>query len=125
MIEFRDFRIAPDDQLSVFVPSNTAAVDHFWAAMGELKAVTDLTILRFGTLVKLAKILLVLPHSNADPERLFSMVRKIETEQRKRLDPSTVSDSLSSKINNDHACYDNKHLILDSFVKTVKTATSI
>ena len=69
MIEFRDFRIAADDQLPVFVPSDTAAVDRFWAAMGELKAVIDLTVLRFGTLVELAKLLLVLPHSNADPER--------------------------------------------------------
>jgi hypothetical protein len=123
MMEFRDYRIAPDDQLPVFMPSDSAAVDHFWFAMGELKAITDLSTLRFGNLVKLAKILLVLPHSNVDPERLFSMVRKIETDQRKRLDPSTVSDLLSTKINNDHACYDNKHLTSESFLRSVKTAT--
>ena len=69
--------------------------------MAELKAITDSAILRFGTLTQLAKTLLILPHSSADPERLFSMVRKIETEQRKRLDLSTVCDVLSIRINND------------------------
>ena len=74
---FRDYRVAPIDQLPAFVPSDDAAVDYFWFAMGEPKVITDLTSLRFGTLSKLAKILLVLPHSNADPERLFSMVTKL------------------------------------------------
>ena len=123
MLEFRDYRVTHNDQLPAFVPSDDAAVDHFWVAMGEVKAITDLTSLRFGTLSKLAKILLVLPHSNVDPERLFSMVRKIETEHRTRLDPSTVCDLLSTKINNDSACYDNKHLVSDSFLRSVKTAT--
>ena len=123
MMEFRDYRVAPIDQIPAFVPSDDAAVDYFWFAMGELKVITDLASLRFGTLSKLAKILLVLPHSNADPERLFSMVRKIETEHRERLDPSTVCDLLSTKINNDNVCYDNKYLVSDSFLRSVKTAT--
>ena len=123
IMEFRDYRVAPDDQLPVFVSSDTAAVEHFWVAMGKLTCVTDVTLLQFGTLVKIAKILLVLPHSNADPERLFSKVRKIETEQRKSLDPSTVCDLLSTKINNDHACYDGKHLVSESLLRSVKTAT--
>ena len=74
-------------------------VDHFWATMAEQKNITDSASLRFGTLAQLAKTLLVLPHSNAEPDRLFSMVRKFETEQRKRLDPSTVCDLPSTKIN--------------------------
>ena len=90
--------------------------------MAEQKAITDSASLRFGTLAQLAKTLLVLPHSNADPERLFSMVRKIETEQRKRLDPSTVCDLLSTKIN-DTVCYDNKHLVHEDMLRSVKTAT--
>ena len=64
-------------------------------------------------LSKLAKVLLVLPHSNADPEKLFSMGKKIQTELKGNLDPTTFCDLLSVKINNDHGCYehDNKHLI--------------
>ena len=63
------------------------AIDHFWAAMAKLPSVMDVEVHHFGVLSSLAKILLVLPHSNADPERLFS-----ETEQWQQ------SDLLSVKI---------------------------
>ena len=66
--------------------------------MGEIKAISDTSQLRFGSLA-MAKTVLVLPHSNADPERLLSMVHKIETEHRTRLSPDTVADLLSYKIN--------------------------
>ena len=39
------------------------------------------------------------------------MERKIETEERTQLDPSTVSDSLSVKLNNDGPCYMSQHLV--------------
>ena len=84
MVEFQDYCVAPDNQLPGIIPSQNVAVDHFWAAMAEQKAITDSASLRFGTLAQQAKTLLILPHSNADPERLFSMVIKIETEQWKR-----------------------------------------
>ena len=122
-MEFSDYRAANDDQLPSFDLREDAAVDHFWAAMSEIPTVTDADTLRFGMLSALAKVLLVLPHSNADPERLFSMVRKIQTELRGNLDPSTVCDLLSVKINNDHPCYDNKHLLKDSLILSAKTAT--
>ena len=60
LMEFRKYRVAPNHQLPAFVPSDNAAMDHFWAAMGELRAIADFTDRRFGTLSKLAKILLVL-----------------------------------------------------------------
>ena len=44
-----------------------------------------------------AQILLIRPYSNADPERLFSMVRKIETEERRQLDPSKKATMESLK----------------------------
>ena len=68
---------------------------------------------RFGNLVRLWKTLLVLPHSNADPERLFSMVQKVETEQRASLNPATVHDLLSVKMNTDLSCF-NCHQIFTS-----------
>ena len=72
MMEFRDYHVAPDRQLPAFVsgPSDvtesesiSGTLDNFWAAMGELRSITDSTLLRFGTLSHLAKIMLVLPHS--------------------------------------------------------------
>ena len=122
-MESSDYRTASDDQLPNFDSQSYAAIDHFWVAMAEVHTVTDLDTLRFGMLSKLAKVLLVLPHSNADPERLFSMVRKIETELRRNLDPSTVCDLFSIKVNSDQPCYDSKHLITESLIARAKTAT--
>ena len=81
---------------------------------------TDFETLRFGKLAQLSKALLVLPHSNADPERLFSMVRKIYTELRRHMDPTTLSDSLSVKLNNDNPCYLNETLMSENFIETAK-----
>ena len=91
--------------------------------MADVCTATDLDTFHFSMLSKLAKVLLVLPHSNADPERLFSMVRKIETELRGNLDPSTVCDLLSVKVNNDQPCYDSKDLMTESLIESAKTAT--
>ena len=122
-MEFRDYRASSLDNLPKFDPKEHGAIDHFWAAMAKLPSVMDVELRRFGVLCSLAKILLVLPHSNADPEHLFSMVRKIETEQRRQLDISTVSDLLSVNINNDKPCYLNTHLINDDLLLKAKKAT--
>ena len=91
--------------------------------MADVRSVTDSDSFHYGILSRLAKVLLVLPHSNSDPERLFSMVRKIETEQRKQLDSSTVCDFLSVKVNNDNPCYGNKPLITEKMLLSAKSAT--
>ena len=46
------------------------------------------------------------------------MVRKIETEERRNLDPSTVCDLLSVKINNDRLCYMSEHLVEQDMLKS-------
>lgn len=78
-MEFYDYRASPLDHLPTFDGKEAGAVDQFWAAMGKVKSVINSDVLRFGVLAQFAQILLVLPHSNADPKRLFSMVRQIET----------------------------------------------
>ena len=83
----------------------------------------DQTIYRFGNLTKLCKILLVLPHGNADPERLFSMVSKIETDQRSSLLPSTVADLISVKVNTSSECYESESLITP-LLSSAKQATT-
>ena len=55
----------------------------FRTAMAEVKCVINPESFQYALLPRLAKILLVLPQSNADPERLFRMVNKTCTEQRK------------------------------------------
>ena len=44
------------------------------------------------------------PNSNAAPERTFSMVKKIFTEQRSQLGKSTLSALLKCKLNEDTIC---------------------
>ena len=62
-------------------------------------------------LSRIGKVLLVLPQSNVDPERLSGMVQKITTKQRSQLDPSTVCGLLSLTLNTSYPCYDNKSLM--------------
>ena len=61
---------------------------------------------RFNVLSKLAKALLVLPNSNADCERAFSIVKKIHTEFRSELKNDTLCSLLSCKFNQNHHCYE-------------------
>ena len=49
--------------------------------------------------------LLALPVSNAETERVFSIVRKIVTDYRSQMDQSTLCALMSCKINNDSVCF--------------------
>ena len=91
--------------------------------MSEVKWVSDHESHRFGVLSQLAKRVFVLPHSNADLERLFSMVRKIIADHRVSFDPSTECDLLTAKINNSKPCFDSRHLLSANFLRLVKTPT--
>ena len=56
---------------------------------------------RFSRLAKIALLILSVPHSNAEEERIFSMVRKNKTSFRPSLDPKgTLSSILSIKLAN-------------------------
>ena len=62
----------------------------------------------YSNLLTLVRALLALPASNVDSERCFSMVRKIDSEDRSHLDRSTVAALLLMKINADDDCFDFK-----------------
>jgi hypothetical protein len=54
---------------------------------------------RFARLSRVAMLVLVIPHSNAEEERVFSMVRKNKTSFRPSLDPKgTLSSVLTIKL---------------------------
>ena len=93
LMELREYQSLPDSQLPVY-----NSLDVFWAHMVEVpKAAGDVDAKRFGHLAKFCKILLVLPHSTADPERFFSMIGKVDTSQHSSLLALTVCDILSIK----------------------------
>ena len=125
--EYRAFCVAEDDQLPLYDSKADNALEHFWSAMSEQKTVSgDLELpcsYSYLTLARLAKILLVLPHANADPERLFSMLGKIETQSRSLLSPSTTCDLLTVKMNHDAPCYLSEDLVTDKLLQEAKSAT--
>ena len=130
--EFRAFLVAPNERLPSYDSAAENALDRFWSEMEKQKTITTCGLtddvdptssLAYSNLARLAKVVLVLPHSNADPERLFSMVGKIETQSRSRLTPSTTCDLLTVKMNHDSACYSSQDLITDKLLQEAKSAT--
>ena len=120
LTEFRDYKATPDDQLP---PAEASDLDSFWSKMSRISMPGDTTKHRFGKLARFACVLMVLPHANADPERLFSMVGKIETYQRSRLLPSTLRNLIAVKINGiDCTCHDAKFSPV--FLQSTRKATT-
>ena len=99
------------------------SVDQFWANIGDIIQPGNSEEKRLKKLSNLCKVLLVPPYSTADAERLFSMTKKIETEQHSSLPPTTVRNLLSMKINTSHACFQSSRLISPALRSAAKTAT--
>ena len=83
------YAVATDADL----PAMDDGVDAFWCAMASLKTVAG--HYNYSTISKLIKMFLLLPYSNADSERVFSMVNRICTEHRADLAQDTVAALLS------------------------------
>ncbi|XP_053396898.1 uncharacterized protein LOC123551437 [Mercenaria mercenaria] len=80
-------------------------LDEYWGKLASMRnKITGKS--RFPTLTRLACALLTIPNSNADCERTFSCVRKVQTELRSDLDSTTITALLSCKIIRDRKCYD-------------------
>ena len=72
-------------------------MDVLWHYLSSLKYPDN--SLRFPRLTNIGKVVLTIPHSNAEEERLFSMVRKNKAAFRPNLDPAgTLSSILSIKL---------------------------
>ena len=125
--EFRAFCVTPDHQLPIYDSKADHGLDKFWFAMSVQKTVSsDLELpgaFAYSNLARLAKILLVLPHSNADPERLFSMLGKIQTQSRSQLSSSTTCNLLTIKMNHDESCYLSQNLMTDQLIQNTRSAT--
>ena len=88
------------------LPTSTTGVDvdEFWASIHEIHTV-DTNQPVYSTLLVLIRALLALPASNADSERCFSMVQKIDSEDRSHLERTTVASLLALKLNVDADCF--------------------
>ncbi|EDO46688.1 predicted protein [Nematostella vectensis] len=85
--------------------SDLSRIDHIWMYLGKMEGKNGL---RFGLLAQVAQYVLVLPHSNAAEERIFSTVEKNKTKYRGSLSNTTTLPSiLTCKTNyfNHTHCY--------------------
>lgn len=93
-IEFGNFQVDPLESVSLQQRSDEA-----WVAISQL---TDKSSgenrLKYGNLAKVMLVILSLPHSNAEDERLFSLVRKNATEFRPNISTAVLSDVLTQKV---------------------------
>jgi hypothetical protein len=115
--EFMEFQITPALELPSF--SEGTRPDVFW---GEVTAMRNriTNTPRFPLLSKIVRAMMTIPNSNADCERIFSMVKKIQTDTRSSLENSTLCALLTVKVNNSQQC----HVLKPSkdLLKTAKKA---
>ena len=121
--ELRDFKSMPESQLPEFDHTRPSGLDHFWANLGDMTQPGNSEEKRFAQLSNLCKVLLVLPHSTADAERLFSIIKKIETDQRSSLSQMTIHYLLSMKMNTNYTCFQSSQLFSPELLSAAQTAT--
>ena len=80
-------------------------LDKFWAALHDVKQIGS-TVPLYTNLLVLVRALLAIPASNADSKRCFSVVRKIDSEERSHLDRGTVASLLALELNIYQDCFD-------------------
>ena len=85
-------------------PTNGAELNTYWNEVGKMKTLGG--GVRFPALTRLAKCLLSLPISNADSERVFSIVRKIITDYRTEMEQDTLCALLACKLNSNSTFYE-------------------
>ena len=95
-----DFRMAD----AVELPTEDD-VDSFSAAMHGVKGMGSATP-TYANLLTLVRALLVQPASNADSERCFSIVRRIDTKESGHLHCSTIGSLLCLKLNVNDECHE-------------------
>lgn len=64
-------------------------VEEFWHQISKLEDYSE--VLMYKNLADLAKLCLCLPHSNAESERIFSIVTDVKTKKRNRLGDDTLN----------------------------------
>ena len=78
-------------------------MDTIWAYLSGMKSLDS--SLRFKLLSKLGRLVLVIPHSNAGEERMFSLIRENKSPGRSNLDAKgTLSSMIQIKLANRDSC---------------------
>ena len=111
--QFLEYQLTPEDELL----STESGIDTFWGLMADHKEpFTDKV--SFRVLSKLAKACCVIPVSNVDPERICSILKKIQTDMRSDLNNDTICCLICAKQNQDKACIDANPFLVQSVTKS-------
>lgn len=109
--EFVDYQLLIDEDIPagiMLVMSNVKKVEMLiieWTYYGNIYQHSSLYH-RFKKLCRIAKLVLVIPHSNADEERVFSMVRKNKTPFRPSLSlDKSLPSLLTVKLATEEPCH--------------------
>lgn len=114
-IEFNAFQIF---DVSPYVNFENR-IDVQWSSIGEIKNAANR--LKFPHLTKVMMLILSIPHSNAESERVFSQVRKIRTEYRSSMSNIALEKLLITKSRQTTTCYET---VFDSkFLDKAKSCT--
>lgn len=97
--EFMDYCMS---KLPQSFSSSEMSIDSYWHKVGEIK---DDSELKYPILTKLAKSVLIIPHGNADIERLFSHMGLNKTKLRNSLGVETLTALLQLQFNVKEPCY--------------------
>ena len=104
--ETLDYMLLPPSSLPSIVHEADKNEDlcGYWQQIGKIVKADG--SVRFPHLTRLAQRLLALPVSNAETERVFSIMRKIVTDYRTQLDQRTLCALVSCKLNSDCRCFE-------------------
>ena len=116
-LEFREFAVDSDVHAAT---ANCNAVS-FWMAVLQMKS--PMGERKYENLATLALQLLAIPSSNADSERVFSLVRRVKTDFRASLTPETLSSLIGCHFNNINANCCQVAKLDDALLKKAKTCT--
>ena len=97
--EFNEYQLLRDSDIPDHVMESCKTdrgdlkLDSLWSFIGQMNDHAENALL-FPRLWKVVRLILTIPHSNAEEERVFSIVRKNKTCFRPRLDPEETLASI-------------------------------
>ena len=97
--EFSEYQLLRDSDIPDHVMGSCKTdrgdlkLDLLWSFIGQMKDHAENALL-FLRLWKVVRLILTIPHSNAEEERVFSIVRKNKTSFLRRLDPEETLASI-------------------------------
>ena len=114
--EFNNYQV---EELSEDIKSMDRA-DSQWKAISELKDTSG--ELKYKHVSHVMAAILVIPHSNCDCERVFSLLKKNKTEFRSSMKAGSLESILQLKVNAQGACYEQTYDA--ELLKRAKSSTS-